>query len=74
MAVECRVCGRSVGRGPSGLGIKQHSKRHRREFRDLVGREPEDYQEVVEVLGQQPTLHQASLDERQLALPEAIQS
>lgn len=50
--VTCSVCGREVGRGPDGLGIKQHSAMHRRQFEQLVGREPEDYDEVREVVSE----------------------
>jgi hypothetical protein len=70
-SVECRVCGQEVGRGPAGLGIKQHSKRHRREFRDLTGRKPNSYAEVVEFFeteGRQPTLLEAVESENQAAI------
>lgn len=49
--VVCSVCGEEVGQGPQGLGIKRHSGMHRREFRERFGRDPEDYQEVRDVLG-----------------------
>lgn len=51
MARECQVCGRMVKRGPGGLGIKQHSGKHRRQFEEEFGREAEDYDEVIELLG-----------------------
>jgi hypothetical protein len=69
--VECSVCGKEIGRGPDGLGIKRHSAMHRREFRELVGRQPEDYAEVREFFqneGRQPTLREAMLTDEQLAL------
>jgi|GEM_PF-2294750 len=53
--VECQVCGRMIGKGPEGLGIRRHSGVHRREFEAAVGREPEDYAEVREVLGDRET-------------------
>lgn len=71
--VTCQVCGAEVGRGPAGLGIKQHSKMHRREFRDLTGRREQSYAEVVEFFeteGRQPTLLEASLGCEQTALPD----
>lgn len=49
--VECTVCGALVGRGPAGLGIKQHASKHRREFADRYGRGPHDYAEVRDRLG-----------------------
>lgn len=49
--VECRVCGRMVGKGPEGLGIRVHAKGHRQEFTARRGRPPEDYAEVREALG-----------------------
>ena len=71
--VECRVCGREVGRGPAGLGLKQHSGKHRREFVEITGREPDSYAEVRDFLagrGQQPTLKQSILSAEQTALVE----
>jgi len=71
--VECRVCGEEVGRGPSGLGLKQHSGAHKREFRELTGREAEDYSEVVDFFdgpGRAPTLEESIVDERQTAIVE----
>lgn len=70
--VECQVCGDDVGRGPAGLGIKQHSSMHRREFRELTGRREEDYDEVREFFqedGYQPTIQEAALDDEQKTLP-----
>lgn len=50
MRVECQVCGRMIGKGPEGLGIKMHSKTHREEFAAMTGEEPDDYAEVRDVL------------------------
>ncbi|MHB9287280.1 hypothetical protein ACKVMT_09615 [Halobacteriales archaeon Cl-PHB] len=50
MRVECQVCGRMVGKGPDGLGIKMHSKTHRKQYVALTGEEPDDYAEVRERL------------------------
>lgn len=70
--VECQVCGEDVGYGPSGLGIKQHSKAHKKQFRDLYGRDPDDYQEVIEKLGKHhPTIWETILDDEQSTLSEA---
>lgn len=69
--VECTVCGDDVGLGPAGLGLKIHSKKHRREFRELTGREPRDYDEVREFFdseGRQPTLGEAIVDDEQVAI------
>lgn len=51
MRVECQVCGRMIGKGPEGLGIRVHAASHREEFAALTGREPADYAEVRERLG-----------------------
>lgn len=53
--VECRVCGRMIGKGPEGLGIRVHAQRHRQEFAARRGRPPEDYAEVRRVLGDRTT-------------------
>jgi hypothetical protein len=53
--VECRVCGRMIGKGPEGLGIRVHAKRHREEFAARRGRRPEDYAEVRRVVGDRST-------------------
>lgn len=45
--VECRVCGAMVGR----MGIGSHAGVHKREFRELQGYIPTDYDEVVQVIG-----------------------
>lgn len=71
--VECSVCGAEVGLGPAGLGIKQHSAMHRREFRELTGRQEADYAEVREFFqrdGRQPTLDEALTADEQRALLE----
>lgn len=71
--VECSVCGAEVGLGPSGLGIKQHSAMHRREFRELTGRRADDYAEVRQFFrreGRQPTLRESITAEEQAALLE----
>ena len=44
-----------IGKGPEGLGIRRHSGVHRREFEAAVGREPDDYAEVRDVLGDRET-------------------
>lgn len=49
----CRICGFESG---SPLGIVSHSKVHKNRFRSLVGREPDDYEEVVDLFRRQPTL------------------
>lgn len=46
----CHVCGRRI-KSNAPLPMIQHSKRHRREFREEFDREPEDYDEVKEELG-----------------------
>lgn len=53
--VECQVCGRMIGLGPEGLGLRVHAATHREEFELVTGREPEDYAEVREVLGDRDT-------------------
>lgn len=60
--VECRVCGRMIGKGPEGLGIRVHAKQHRQEFTHRRGRPPEDYDEVRELLGDRET-EQARFDD-----------
>lgn len=45
--VTCRVCGEDIGR----RGIGKHAGVHKREFREKFGRAPEDYDEVVDALG-----------------------
>jgi hypothetical protein len=60
--VECRVCGRMIGKGPEGLGIRVHAKQHRQEFVERCGRPPEDYAEVRETLGDRQG-EQARFDE-----------
>lgn len=50
MRVECQVCGRMIGKGPEGLGIRVHASGHREEFERRVGREPADYAEVRDQL------------------------
>ena len=54
--VECRVCGRMIGKGPEGLGIRVHAATHRAEFAARRGRPPEDYAEVRRVLGDRETV------------------
>ncbi len=39
-----------IGKGPEGVGIRVHAKTHRQEFADQVGRQPDDYAEVRQVL------------------------
>lgn len=53
--VECQVCGRMIGKGPEGLGIKRHSKTHRQEFARRRGREPDSYAEVRDALDDRET-------------------
>lgn len=53
--VECRVCGRMIGKGPEGLGIRVHAAGHRDEFASRRGRPPEDYAEVRRILGDRDT-------------------
>lgn len=43
-SVQCSVCGEEVGK----LGINKHAGMHRRQFREVHGRFPEDYGEVRE--------------------------
>ena len=50
--VECRVCGRMIGKGPEGLGIRVHAKRHREEF-ERINAELEAYDSE---LGQRPQI------------------
>lgn len=50
MKVECQVCGRMIGKGPEGVGIRAHAETHRQEFAERVGRRPEDYAEVRQLL------------------------
>ncbi len=49
----CRICGFE---SESPVGIVSHSQVHKNWFRSLVGREPDDYEEVVELANRQPTL------------------
>lgn len=49
--VECQVCGRMIGKGPEGLGLRVHAAGHREEFAAVTGREPDDYAEVRDLLG-----------------------
>lgn len=49
----CRVCGFE---SESPVGIVSHATKHKNCFESLVGRPPEDYDEVVALLGSQPTL------------------
>lgn len=42
--VTCSVCGEDVGR----RGIGTHAGKHKREFKEAVGRPAEDYEEVRE--------------------------
>jgi len=60
--VECQVCGRMIGKGPEGLGIRVHAKQHRQEFVRRRGRPPEDYDEVRRALGDR-TSEQSRLDD-----------
>lgn len=53
--VECQVCGRMIGKGPDGLGIRVHAAVHREEFEARTGREPTDYAEVRKRLGERAT-------------------
>lgn len=78
-AVTCSVCGRDVGRGPNGLGLANHANRHRREFREVFGRDPVSYEEVRDRLGPsksaayhdaQQTLFEAATDDAQQTLSE----
>lgn len=72
--VTCTVCGREIGKGPAGVGLAMHGKRHRRQFREAFGRPPRDYQEVREKLNPdgldpgQTTIWQAMLDDDQQTL------
>lgn len=49
----CRICGFE---SESPIGIVSHSQVHKTWFRSLVGRDPEDYEEVVVLARSQPTL------------------
>lgn len=60
--VECAVCGRMIGKGPEGLGIRVHASVHREQFAARRGRPPEDYAEVRSVLGG-PDTEQARFDD-----------
>lgn len=80
--VECQVCGADVGKGPGGLGLTAHSKKHRRQFRERFGRRPEDYQEVRERLAPamdildddgQMTLWEPLTDDEQLAMRDVVE-
>ncbi|WP_247729911.1 hypothetical protein [Halovivax limisalsi] len=53
MTFTCRVCGFETD---SPVGIVSHSEVHKNWFRSLVGRDPEDYEEVVELWNRQPTV------------------
>ena len=48
--MTCSVCGDRVGRGPNGFGVIQHAKKHRRQYKQLVGKEPDSYQDVRDLL------------------------
>lgn len=75
--VECTVCHREVGKGPGGLGLSSHARKHRREYRETFGSWPADYDQVREKLGKphpradpdQPTLWEALNDPNQATLP-----
>lgn len=45
--VRCRACGADIDEQV----VDTHVSRHRAEFVDQYGREPEDYEEVIELLG-----------------------
>lgn len=47
--VTCGICGTRVGRGPGGLGIIMHSRKHRRQHHAIVGEWPDDYDGVCEL-------------------------
>ena len=77
--VTCTVCGEEIGRGSSGLGLLRHSRMHRRQFRQVFGREPEDYDEVrqrlpwpltVETGPFQPTISESITEDSQTALSD----
>lgn len=73
--VCCSVCGEEIGRGPDGYGLTMHSKKHRREFKEIFGRQPDDYDEVRELLGadyDHPTIWECLTDDAQQSLSEAI--
>lgn len=79
--VTCRVCGDDVGRGPEGMELANHANKHRREFQEVFGREPEDYAEVREKLGpgnlasyhpDQHTIWEALTDDEQARLTEVL--
>lgn len=75
--VTCTVCGEDVGKGPGGLGIASHAQKHRREYREQVGKWPSDYQDVRDRLGTtdpasdaaQATLWESVTDEAQRTFP-----
>lgn len=48
MSRECSICGQELADSP--LSGPAHARRHKREFEDLVGRRPEDYDEVRALL------------------------
>jgi len=48
MSYECTVCGYE---SRVGIGICQHSVKHKNEFKKLVGRTDRDYQEVRDLIG-----------------------
>lgn len=35
----------------SALGVRSHSRKHKRQYRDITGEYPDDYDEVREVVG-----------------------
>ncbi|WIV68442.1 hypothetical protein [Natrialbaceae archaeon AArc-T1-2] len=53
MTFTCRVCGFE---SESPNGIVAHANKHKNRFRSLTGREPDDYDEVVDLFRSQPTL------------------
>jgi hypothetical protein len=77
MTVTCSVCGEEIGLGPNGFGLLAHSRMHRRQFRERIGRDPENYEEVAELLPStisktrrpmQQTIHEAATDDSQRSL------
>lgn len=75
--VVCQVCGDEIGRGPNGLGLISHANKHRREFTEIFGRPPSDYEEVRQKLGTsfpagQLTLWESLTDDEQESIREVF--
>ncbi|ADJ14521.1 hypothetical protein [Halalkalicoccus jeotgali] len=56
----CQICGQEVSRG---LGAPAHARKHKNDFERIVGRQPEDYDEVI-------AFYEGDLDEHEHEHPQ----